>query len=243
MPRKNKQRRNQRNSSNNNIDNAIVASHRSGAVGDILFPKTDLTRKQLSWRLTQHPPKNFLSAITWIQETFELTYTQAAAGGFGEIGIQFAIGSLPGASRMSALFDQYAVYSAHVRMVPEAGNSGSATATQPNSRGTYISCLDYDSMTALGSFALLQSFQNAVESETILGKSYERYVKPAAALVTGSSNSTSSTGTAADRVWVNSAFQNTPWFGYRAGYQGNTTGITVVYRLIITMVIGLRNSI
>jgi hypothetical protein len=224
------------------VDVLIVASHHAGASADVNFPKSDLTSRIPSVRFTQCPPKNFANAITWLQETFELTFTQAAAGGLAEYAIQFAIGSLPGASKIASLYDQYALYSAHVRIIPERGTAGTPTANPPGSPGQLITAIDYDNTSSLGSWTAYQQFNTAVEVDATYTKSFERYVKPVVMTVTGASNSTTNTGVGLSRMWINSAYPNTPHFGLRIAAQGNTTGLTVIYRMIVTQVMGLRNA-
>jgi len=224
-----------------NVDAMIVASHHAAGRGDVNFPSSDLSRKQPGWVLNQSPPPNFLNKIVWMQETTEATFSQLAAGGFNESPNFFNLSSLPGTSRIAALFDQYCIYSVVVRLIPELGTTAIGTAN--GTLGQIISAIDYDSSNGLGSFTAYQAYGSAQETECVLGKSYERYVKPVCAIVTGGSNATTNSGVAMARQWVNTAYPGVPHFGVRFAVQGNTTGISVVYRILYTLVVGLRNNI
>jgi len=180
--------------------------------------------------------------ITWISETTDAAFLAPFAGGFYELPQTFALTNLPGASAIANLFDQYCIYSVHARFAAEYTGTGGVPATQPGGTGQIITAVDYDSNNSLSSWANYQRIGTAAESELVVGKSYERYVKPTCALVTGGSNSATATGVAMARQWVNTSFQGVPHFGVRAAVQGNTTGLPLSIKVQLTYVVGLRNN-
>lgn len=227
---------------NRSVDSLIVASSHSAAKGDVVFNTSDLSRSQPRWALTQTPPRNFLTQIVWLQEQIEASFTQPATGGFSELACTFFLAAAPGAVQIAALYDQYCIYSIAFRCVPELSNAQPISGTGQGTIGQLITALDYDSSGTLGSWNAYQDFGSAQEYEAVPGKSYERYIKPVCPLVTGSSNSTSNSGVALGRMWLNSSTPNVPHFGVRVAAQGNTSQVAVTYRLIFTYVIGMRNN-
>jgi len=191
--------------------------------------------------LTQSPPPNYRQAITWLEETFDQPLSVSASGAFSEIAFGFFLNQLPGVSRIAALFDQYCIYSVAQRAVYELTGTGTQT---PGTNGLVISALDFDSNQTLGNFAAYQGYGTASECELRLDRSYERYAKPTVGTVTsGSTNSTTNTGTAIGRLWLNTAFQGIPHFGIRWAVTNNASGLAGNLRIITTLVVGLRNNI
>jgi len=220
------------------LDAQIIADHHSGSSANRIMVRSDLVARVPRWELIEKPPLNYRNRITWLEETFDNTLNLSSA--FTEFGFGYTVNSLPGISKIVALFDQYCIYSVMTRVFFEFPNSATAIG---EAYGTIISALDYDSNNALSSFAAYQQYGTANEAPILKGMSYERYVKPVVANVTGGSNSTTNSGTTASRGWVNSAFPNVLHFGVRFGFQGNVTASTVVIRFVHSYVIGLRNNL
>jgi len=224
------------------VDQLIVSSNHSAARGDVVVCREDMERKTPTWALTQSPPKNFLKKIQWLQQTIDSSFSQTASGGFVELGAAFALSFTPSSGLISSLYDQYCIYSIHIRCVPELGNSVPISGTGLGTIGQLISAIDYDSVSPASTWAAYQAFGTSQETAAVVGKSYERYVKPTCVNVVGGSNSATATGLSMTRAWLNTAFPAVPHFGVRFAAQGNTTQIAVIYRLYITYVIGMRNN-
>jgi hypothetical protein len=241
MPRPRKSSGKSHKGSVNPTDALIVASHHSAARGDVLLVREDLQRKMPSWQLVQSPPKNFTRMIHWVSEETDASASLGISGSFTEVTLAFALSNLPGANAIASLFDQFCIYAAHVRVSPEFSATGTVTAN-PGGTGQIITALDYDSTQTLGSWAAYQRMGTADEAELVIGKSYERYVKPVCSLVTGASNNTSNTGVAMARQWCNTSFPSIPHFGVRVAAQGNTTGTGLALKQQVTVIVGLRNN-
>jgi len=238
MPPNRKGRKNK--GGQNRVDKAIAINHRATGSAERVAVANDTTRQNMSWILTQKPPLNYQSKITWVEETFDQNLSVTLGGGFFELAFGFFLNQLPGVSKLGGLFDQYCIYSVCQRCVME--NLGTGTGITTATYGTIISALDYDSNNNVGSYTALQQYGTASESELRPGMSYERYVKPTVSSVTGSGNSTTATGLSIGRAWLNSAFSTNPHFGIRWGTQGNLTGNNLQLKFMTTMVIGLRNN-
>jgi len=218
----------------------FVSSHHAAARGDVLFDAADLRMKRQSWNLTQSPPKNYLSTPYWIQTTWDTSLNLSAGGAVVENAQGFVLSAFPDASAIASLFDQYCIYSVHVRAILDLTAS---TVVVGARYGQIYSALDFDSSGAVSSVGAIERYSSLQVAELVPDKSYERFVKPACMLVTGSSNSTSSTGVALGRFWLNSATQNVPHFGIRFLTAGNGSVTSPLVRFYITAIIGVRNTI
>jgi len=218
----------------------MVASHHGAARGDYLFDSADLGRKPLSMSLTQTPPRRVQDQIYWIEKTNNVNLTLSTSGAVSELALVFNLGSFTEGSAFAALFDQYCIYSAFSSARLEISNVPTSTET---SWGRIYSAIDFDSGGNVGSEAAIQEFSSCQYSELIFGKSYERYVRPCVPLVTGSSNSTSNTGLAMTRAWINTAQPGVSHFGIRYLTVGNNTGTAQNVSIIYTCILGFRNSV
>jgi len=227
-------------SGSNETDRLFVASHHGAARGDFLFDPADLGRKPLSMALSQSPPKRIQDQIYWITKTTSVNLLLSTAGAVAETGLQFTLNSLPETTILGQLFDQYCIYSAFTSARLEISNIPISAET---SWGRIYSAVDFDSSANVGSESSIQEFSTVQGSELIFGKSYERFVKPVFPLVTGSSNSVVATGVAMTRAWCNTANQGVPHFGIRYLTVGNNTGTSQQVNIIISLVLGFRNSI
>jgi len=236
------QKKSKRNNRNSNVDALIVRSTHAAAAGDVMFDKADLRARQPRWNLIEKPPMNFQSQIHWVQESYQTSFALSASGAVVEANQAFAINQFPGASSMTNLFDQFCIYSAVVRSFIELSSSTAPTVVN-STLGRIWTALDYDSAGPISSENSIEQYGTAQVAEVTLGKSYERYVKPCCVLVTGSQNSTSATGLAMARNWLNTANTGTPHFGIRILTAGNQSLTAPVMIVEVTCIFGLRNSI
>jgi hypothetical protein len=234
-------RQNKSNANGSASDKSILSSHHSAASGDVLMDPADFRRKPQSMALTQRPPRSIQDQIHWLEESFLQTLALSSSGAVSEIAFGFNLSNFPGASSMAGLFDQYCLYAVAFRCYLE--NSTSSVPSQGVSYGRIHTAIDFDSTGALSAETAIERYSTCMSSELIVGKSYERFVKPCIASVTGSSNSSSNTGVATTRSWINSSSASVPHFGIRVLLVGNQTGTSPTLTISVTGVIGLRNSI
>lgn len=225
---------------NQSVDTFIVASHRGAARGDVLSNPSDIGRRPLSMALVQSPPKRIQDKIYWLEKTNNANLTLATGGGVSELNFGFILNAFSEAGALAGLFDQYCIYSVTTSARLEISN---VPVSPETSFGRIYSAVDFDSDTAVGSETAIQEFSSCQGSELIFGKSYERFVKPTIATVTGGANSSSATGVAMTRAWINSAFPSVKHFGIRYLTVGNNTGTAQNVSIIYSIVFGFRNSI
>jgi len=194
----------------------------------------DLQKKTPSWRLTQSPPRGFLTTIHWLQTNVSyVNVGTIATSGITENNYFFQLYSLNAVNSIVALFDQYCIYAVNVRVqaARESGDSGNF--------GSIATAIDYDNVNNLGSFTALQDYSTCVTSQLEPAVSYERFIKPAVAPVVYQS---SGTAYSVDRMWINCSNTSVQHYGLRLMFSGNTaSGLT--YNVFISYVIGLRNNI
>jgi len=223
-----------------NTDESIVRSLHSSAAGDIVSVPRDASRKNVNWSLVERPPTDFMSKIVWLQESFESTLALSASGAVVELNLAPTLASFVAASSISGLYDQWCIYGFKIRAMLDQVAQGDGTAM---SYGRIHTALDYDSTTSLGTEAAIMRYGTVQSSELDRTKSYERWVKPCVAGVTGLSNSTSASGLTTQRSWLNSVYVNVPNFGIRILTVGNQNVTTNYIIVVVTAVIGLRNNI
>lgn len=222
------------------VDSSFVSSHHGAARGDYLFDPADLRRKPLSMDLVQRPPKRIQDSITWMEKANNVNLTLSTGGGVSELNLVGQLNAFPEASVMATLFDQYCIYSIFASARLEISNVPVSTET---SFGRIYSAIDFDSNSNVGTEAAIQEFSTCIGSELVYGKSYERFCKPTIAMVTGGANSTSNTGVAMGRKWLNSNSNAVPHFCIRYLTVGNNTATAQNVSIIYYVVFGFRNSV
>jgi len=185
--------------------------------------------------MVQSPPRRIQDRITWIQSSYQGSSPIPAPGSILELNFNFQLSSIPLASSWQALFDQYCIYSAHIRF--SLGQTNPITA----SCGRIYTAIDYDSGAALGSSAALLGFGSSIAADLTLAKSYERFVKPCVTAIASGGSSSSPTGNFVTRSWCDTAFPAIPHFGIRSICDGNL-GAAQLLLWVVTVVIGFRNT-
>lgn len=221
------------------VDNLIASSHHGAALGDVLSNTADLRLRQPSWTLNESPPRNFLTQIHWLQESFTIFSSLGSGTGVTEVNLAYSLSQFPATASIAGLFDQYCIYAVTQRSyVEEIG-----VATAPGlALGRIITAIDYDSTSNISTEGNINRF-GSVQSATLqVGKSYERFVKPVVASVTGGSNSAAATGVAMQRAWINNTFPAVPHFGIRTMTNGNQTIGALSLTTVVTAVIGVRSN-
>jgi len=229
--RQNKSSGNRTINGSNSVDRIFAASHHSASSGDVLMVQQDFSRRKPSWQLTQNPPRNFMNSIHWVQSNTDggITVSATVPTYFG---LAPTISLFPTPNSLCAYFDQYCIYSVVVRLCPQYG-PGQATYL-----GTCVTALDYDSVTALGTYAQYLDFSNADECTVLGGKSIERYFKPTVATEVYTGSVAGAYGI--DRRWIDSASTTIPHYGYRAAFTGNTSTLVMTYS--VSAIFGFRNN-
>jgi len=212
----------------------LVASHHSAARGDVVTVPEDNTLSPASWLLTQNPPRNFMKAIHWIQATFKDTVLTSAIGAVVEKNQSFTFSQVPDYLSYTAVFDQYCIHSACVRIMLQAQAIGTAITV-----GRLITAIDFDNVGNLASETALEAYASASVVEGVPGKSVERVVKPTVAPALWAGGAFSGYGIA--RQWVNSSNPGVPHYGVRVMTAAASSALA--YDIIVTVVIGLRNNI
>jgi hypothetical protein len=179
-----------------------------------------------------HMPKALQTQIHWITSSLQFTQT-ITAGGATEKNFSFSLGDLPIASSITALFDQYAVFAAFVRVITNV--AGLDAGQSP----TYTTAIDYDNVTNVGNIATLRTYSTALT--TPISEVQERYIEPCNAPALYSGSAFSNYGQA--RMWCDSTNNSTPHYGFRfilSNLGGSSSGLVAFE---CTYVICARNIV
>jgi hypothetical protein len=174
-----------------------------------------------------------MAAIHWIQSTYSGNYTVSSSA-ITENNLQFTLASLNAYSSWVALFDQYCIYSAHVRL--SIIGEGYTT-----SLGTLATAIDYDSTGNLGTYVGIQDYSTVQVNTVEVGMSYERFIKPCVASALYNVSTAGFSGYGIARSWVDCVNSGVPHYGFRAIWNGNASTVTATYT--VTLVLGFRNNI
>jgi len=132
-------------------------------------------------------------------------------------------------SSLAAVFDQYRIEEIELWMV------GNNVVSAENSNGLLCTVVDYDDAVALGTFALMQDYSNAVTSPMGV-QHYRRFVPHAAvAMYSGSFTSYGNV----EAPWIDCSSGSVQHYGFKAAAQ--TTSIICGFNLIIRFRIAFRN--
>jgi hypothetical protein len=219
----------------------FVASHHAAASGDVVSNPADLRLKPKDQVFVQNPPMSVRDQVHWFEATFLTSMNVSSSGAIVESNNAPTISQFQGfATPALGLFDQYAIYSLTMRVMPDP--SGAAQATTATSFGKIYTAIDFDSNANLASETAIMSYGTCQSAQLVLGKSYERFCHPVVTTVTGTGNSSANSGTAGLRAWVNNAFSGVPHYGFRILTIGNSSGQTILCDISFSAVIAMRNS-
>lgn len=234
MPRKNK---NKNHTDAKNSQNAgkvhFINSNTSAGTAYRVRVADDIVRSPLAPDLSRiRMPKNMQTQIHWLQTT--QIYSQALANNaITEANLQFQLNATAIASGVTTLFDQYAIFAVYVR--------ATVNSTSPVSTNTqqFITAIDYDNITNLGSTSTLAGYSTALT--TSLAETHERYIEPCNAPALYSGSTFSHYGQA--RMWVDCSNPGTPHYGLRCIVFALGSGVTGNVTFDISYVICARNVI
>jgi len=183
------------------------------------------------WQFTQSPPRNFLRSIHWVQSSTDggISISSSVPTYFG---LAPTISLFPTPNSLCSYFDQYAIYEVTVRLSPQYGLGQAAYL------GTNVTAIDYDSVTALSSYAQYLDFSNADEYTVQPGTSMERTWKPTVAGEVYTGSIAGAYGVI--RSWIDSASTTIPHYGFRAAFTGNTANLVMTYS--VSAIFGFKNN-
>jgi hypothetical protein len=233
-------RRSRQNKNPNSTDDLIIRTHHSAAAGDVASNLAlDMRLKTISTAGVQRPPSNYRSMIYWAESSYEVNLSLPASGILGQNNLTFSANASPKLTNLTAQFDQYLIYAAVVRWFMDSTlNTAPAV-----SYGRICTAIDFDNANTLTSFGAFEDDSTAQVDTLIVGKSWERFLKPCVtpAIYNGSS---SFSGFGVGRYWIDSASNAVPHFGLRTGVVGNPS-TTQAYNLVgvVTLIMGFRNSV
>jgi hypothetical protein len=193
----------------------------------------DLTRRPLAAAIDHmHMPRDMQTQIHWFQTTY-LNSTGLANNALTEYNQTFQLNSTAIYGGIAALFDQYAIFAAYVRVIV---NSTAPVATQVPA---LVTAIDYDNTNAIGTLATLQGYSTS--TVTGISEVQERYIEPCNSPALFSGSAFTHYGQA--RMWVDTANVSTPHYGIRTMVSALGSGVTGSLQLEITLVICARNVI
>jgi len=223
-----------RNGSGSSALSQLVATHPAAARGDVIRTAMDEMEGPMDFRLVQNPPRNFLRAIHWIQSTVLSSVTTSNIGAVVEANQAFSLqGNVSDYANYAAVFDQYCIHSAVVRIIVNGTLSGSITP------GRLHTALDFDNVSNLGSETTIQQYSTCISCEINTAKAVERVVKPCMAPAVWAGGAFS--GYAVARSWLNASSTNVPHYGIRVLTAGG--GNTTKCDIYVTVIVGFRNNI
>jgi hypothetical protein len=216
----------------NPVDHALALSHPAGELlGRVTCPR-DFTFRPAGYALSQSPPKNIRSHIVWLEVSLLKTSgANISTSVDTEYGQSFQINDLSYASQFASLFDQYCIYSVVVNFSFRNGNS--------NSIGRFVTAIDTDNVTSLGSEAAMAAFSTAETTSLRPETTIQRYINPS---ISSFAYQGSGTGYAPARAWCDLANTSIAHYGIRAYATGNSAS-GFVMDVSCTYVIGLRYQI
>jgi len=234
MPKKSKNGRKGNKGGNTTLH---LVAQSSQVVGKALVnaPQMDFVNKPINWRLTQSPPRNFLSIPHWVQGKVNFSVTLSNTVPV-ESNQQFNLGQVTDLVGLAGFFDQYCIWAVTVSISPLFEGAGSAL----YSFGTCVTAIDYDNISNVGAQAAVLAFGTAVVSELNVDSSIQRVIQPTVAPALYTSGASFS-GYGVERAWVDSSVTTVPHYGLRAIFNGNTvSGCMVAFD--VNYVFGFRNN-
>jgi len=227
-------RRNNRGSSGQNYPGKqhFINSNTSSGTALRVRSADDVTRRPMVPSLSGiRIPDQVESQIHWFRTDFSSSVA-ANTTTITELNTAFQLSSLPNVTSITNLFDQYCIFCVYGRFKFN-GTLGTNTTSR------YFTALDYDNVNNVGSVASIQRYGTMVESD--LFSVQERYVEPcnAPALYNGSAFS----AYGQDRMWVDSANGNVPFYGIRCLVDGIGAGGAGVMAAEFTVLVCARNNI
>jgi hypothetical protein len=211
----------------------FIASNTSSGSALRVRVADDVTRKSLSPLLDRLlMPKNFQTQIHWFQTTY-VQNTSLANNAITEVNLTFSLNQTAISAAIVALYDQYAIFAAYVRV--NVNTSGPS----PTSAPMYATALDYDNVTALGSLPVLQGYSTS--AVTNISDTQERYIEPCNAPALWGGGAFNNYGQA--RMWVDCANNQTPHYGFRSIIAALGAGVTGNITYEVTLVICARNVV
>jgi hypothetical protein len=209
------------------VDRLLINSLRPTGANTTIVA-SDLVDKRQNMDIVQVPPKQIGNQIYWFKEIITSNLATSSTT-YTESNTYWTLGGLTDSSTITALFDQYCIYSV-VTSVSVDGNSPVGVSC------SLLTAIDYDNVSNIGPSGIIQ--YNSC-TETLIGPSTSlvRYVKPCVALAayTGSF-----TGFTTSRTWLNSSSSSVQHYGLRLIALQCASVFNL--RVVTEVVVGLRNK-
>lgn len=235
MPKNNRRRGGRNRNVGDRSIRQLITSHPAAARGDVVVDSEDLSAGPMDFRLVQNPPRNFLRQIHWVQSQTRSSVTFNATGLVVEANQSFSLSSnVTDFTSFVAVFDQYCIHSAVVRIVP---NFGALSTTVSTAR--IHTALDFDNVNNVTTENAIQQFSTCITVEATPGKAVERVVKPCMAPAVWAGGAFS--GYAVARMWLNSSTATVPHYGVRILTAGASASL--LCDIFVTVIVGFRNNI
>lgn len=240
MPQSNRSRRSKRNQHytiKNGRGNALSqltenADHKMLGDNTILSlqDRFDSSQNQL---VPSSIPKSIARQCYWYKGSYTLTQLVSSPSVPVAQSYTFNVAGLNDASSLSAVFDQYAIVAATVRIMPQDNFATSAT----NRPGTLISVIDHDDASGLVSLAQAQEYATKLETAGTIGHTRVLMPRVAAALYGGSAF----TSYGNTRMYIDAASLSVPHYGVKA-FASQSAGQAFVYDVVVELVVHWRDS-
>lgn len=172
-------------------------------------------------------PRNLRNQIHWFTSSYQISFNSSTAtpvtGAF-----TFQLSSVNDYTSYQAVFDQYAIVAAVVRIIPDSSSAITNT-------GPLLTAIDYDDATAPTSLLALREYATLVSTGGREAQTRVVYPRMAVAAYSGAF-----TSYANQRSWVDIASSSVQYFGLKYGIDTTTTAIS--YDVEISLVFCCRNN-
>lgn len=193
--------------------------------------RTDFSLKPVSGIYNARPPRNWMSQIHWVRGSYQTVVTTSTTA-ITEQNNSFTLSTfLSAAGSYAGIFDQYYIDSVAITVANNSPQGGTGVCPQ------VYSALDWDSVSTLGSLALIAAFNNCNISTLAAGTSVTRYISPSNATTVATSATSGVT-----RTWIDSIYTAIPFYGWRL-IVNNTPGAAVQLDVTFSTLFAFRNIV
>jgi hypothetical protein len=222
----------QKRSGKTNLSRAALDLGLVGTRSDDHVILTDLTYRPVAPTYRAKPPRQLLNQLFFVRQETTSTIT-ASATTATETNISFtATLDMQQSAQYLAIFDQYYLHCAIVTITNDIVITGSG-----NDLPLVYTAIDFDNVNALGSIQAIQAFGTVNQDVLAPGKSVTRVIMPCI-----STSASTFTGAAVTRLWVDSAFPNVPFYGFRS-IVAPVVPTSGVLNVCISVIWAFRNTV
>lgn len=228
---KSQRRRNANNRGQSSVDRYLLENELETGGLSCVYPE-DIARRPINGMISQRPPRNLDNQIFWWKSARQQTLTLNYLAPPNEFNMAFSLDVCSGYAALTAVFDQFCLYSVIVSF--SLGANSNAYVFKVHT------AVDLDNIGNLGTLAQLEAYSSHHESLlNPTGLSHIRYVKPNTAPVI----TTATVGPAGvSRNWLDCGYPGVVHYGLRSMFEISGTVNTAV-DIHFTYIIGFRNAI